>query len=145
MKETNDPSFTKHDIYTLTTKLGKLAVESPLTKEEWNLLLGIFGAAANHLEVGADKTRGTFPGVDVKGKSPKVDDPAGKDARELRDQLRQAYIPGKTPAPIVYRVTPPPGSLARSQNGDLPIADPGELASCRTREHWSGTPRGLSF
>jgi hypothetical protein len=107
MSETPDILFTRSDVLTLTQKLGKFAAENPLTKGEWGLLLAVFAAAANHAEIGKDRSEGKFSGVKAKGDVPTVDDPAGKTPAELREQLRRAYIPGRAPVPPLDIVTPP--------------------------------------
>jgi hypothetical protein len=106
MAGTKDVTFTRKDIDSLIQKLGEFATH--LNKEEWDLLLAIFAVAADQAEVGTDLTKGTFPGIGVKGKGEMIDDPEGKKARELREQLRRAYRPGKPPVPhpLPERVTP---------------------------------------
>ena len=75
MSEPQDLLFTRDDILTLTEKLGEFAVEKNLNKGEWGLLLAVFAAAANHVEVGDDTSQGKFSGVKAKGKAPTVNDP----------------------------------------------------------------------
>ncbi len=106
MAGTKDVTFTRKDIDSLTQKLGEFSTH--LNKEEWDLLLAILAVAADQVEVGADPTKGIFPGIGVKGKGERIDDPEGKKARQLCNQLRRAYRPGKpsVPGPLPDRVTP---------------------------------------
>jgi hypothetical protein len=124
MAETSDFSFTNRDIADLTGKLSKFAKAELLNDKDWGLLLAIFAAAADHVQVGQDPTQGTFSGIAIKNLVTKVDTalevraPAVMDAGELLDQLRGAYIPGKPVTPIVDCVTP-----IKTGNGPPPKPD----------------------
>jgi len=104
MTEKNDFSFTRKDVDGLTDALAKMAVL--LDQKEWGLLLAIFAAAADHIKLSKNTRSGTLPGVQIMGDGEKVEDPGQADARELRDQLLQAYIPGRQPPGSVGSVTP---------------------------------------
>ena len=111
MAGANDFSFTHKNIVDLTDKLSQYA-KGNLSDEEWGLLLAIFAAAADHVEVGPDPTQGTFSGIAIKNLETKVDTalevraPADEDVGMLLGQLRGAYIPGKPVTPILDCVTP---------------------------------------
>jgi hypothetical protein len=104
MPEMYDFTFTNDDINALIQKLAQFAGD--LTEQEWGLLLAIFAAAANQVEIGPDQTQAKFSRVVIKGEP----DPEGKTLEELRDQLRKAYIHSSPAlAPLAVMVTPPPG------------------------------------
>jgi hypothetical protein len=104
MPEMYDFTFTKDDINALIQKLAQFA--DYLTEQEWGLLLAIFAAAANQVEISPDQTQRRFSRVVIKGEL----DPREKTVEELRDQLRKAYIHSSTePAVLGFMVTPPPG------------------------------------
>lgn len=96
MSETNDVPFNRRNIDALTLQLGKFATE--FTPKERELLLAIFAAAADHVDISADGYMGTFSGVQPSG---------GRTAADFCKELREAYMPGKAPAPIRAQVTPP--------------------------------------
>jgi hypothetical protein len=103
MIDTDDFPFTRRDAEGLIDNLSEIVVKLP--KAQWGLLLAIFAAAAGHVEVSADKTEGKFSGVKVDGGV--ISDSKGRDAEELRKQLRETYMPGSAPTSIVSMVTPP--------------------------------------
>ena len=93
---TNSFQFTRRDVEELTLALSEMAVRSHLPKEQWGLLLSIFAAAADHVEVGEGDTEGTFSEVGVQGGGV-IEDPEGEDVETLRNQLRNAYMPARPP------------------------------------------------
>jgi hypothetical protein len=102
-----DLKFTRQEIDELIEKLGSFAAD--LSGSEWRLLLAIFAAAVDRVEPSTDNKSGTLPAPEVSGNLQKVEDPSASNAAELRDQLRQSYVPGRLPPPprpIVIRVTP---------------------------------------
>ncbi len=105
MPEMKNFPFTNRDIEGLIDALSKMAVDAHLPKGQWGLLLAIFAAAANHVEISANKTQGKFSGIKVDGGV--IDDPKDKGVEELRKQLQNAYMPGRPPTSIVSMVTPP--------------------------------------
>ena len=113
MTDTNDFSFTSGDLEKLLEELSKIAVKLP--KGQWGLLLSIFAAAAGGFKISqnqAGEKEGTFSGVKVNDGV--INDPQGKNSRELSDQLRGAYIPGRVPFHRgdnmgIGMITPPQG------------------------------------
>jgi hypothetical protein len=107
MTETPDTanfSFTYRDVDGLIGALSRMAVRLP--KGEWGLLLSIFAAAAGNVDIGEDKTKGTFSGVKVVGGV--IEDPKDKRVEALREQLQNAHMPAKAPgAPLGFMVSPP--------------------------------------
>jgi hypothetical protein len=93
---TNSFQFTRTDVEELTLALSEMAVRNHLPKEQWGLLLSIFAAAADHVEVGVGDTEGTFSEVGVQGAGV-IEDPEGEDVETLRNQLRNAYLPATPP------------------------------------------------
>ena len=103
--DTVDFSFTNGDVEGLIDTLSKMAVRLP--KGEWGLLLSIFAAAAGTVDIGEDKTKGTFSGVEVPGGV--IEDPKDKRVEALREQLQNAHMSAKPPgAPLGFMVSPPP-------------------------------------
>jgi hypothetical protein len=84
--------FTSEDVDELTDALSRMVVSDHLPKEQWGLLLAIFAAAARNAEVEVE-TEGKFSGVTVLGGAV-IEDPKDKKVKELREQLRKAYMPG---------------------------------------------------
>lgn len=104
--DTSDISFSHRDVEGLITALSKMAGQGQLTRGQWGLLLSIFAAAAGDVEVGEDKTKGTFSGVKIDGGA--ITYPRNKDVKELRNQLRRAHMPAKRPgAPLQSMIVPP--------------------------------------
>jgi hypothetical protein len=102
--DTADFSFTHRDVDGLIGALSRMAVRLP--KGEWGLLLSIFAAAAPNVDIGEDKTKGTFSGVKVVGGV--IEDPKDKRVEALREQLQNAHMPAKPPgAPLGDMVSPP--------------------------------------
>jgi hypothetical protein len=105
--ETKDFTITNRDVVGLINALSEMAVK--LTRGQWGLLLSILAAAAGNVEVGEDNTKGTFSGVGVKVDGGVITYPRNKDVKELRRQLRAAYMPAKEPgAPLAAHIVPPP-------------------------------------
>jgi hypothetical protein len=73
-----------------------MAVRYRLPKEQWGLLLSIFAAAADHVEVAEGDTEGTISGVGIQGGGV-IEDPEGEEVETLRNQLRNAYMPATPP------------------------------------------------
>jgi hypothetical protein len=118
MAETKNFSFTRDDILNLTNNLSKFAKEKELSKDQWALLLAIFAAAADHVEVERVGERGKFSGVAIRGNADQeIESPARKSVEDLREQLRGAYIPGRPVAPIPDCVVPPPPPPPPPKNG----------------------------
>jgi hypothetical protein len=118
MAETKNFSFTRRDILDLTNELSAFAKETKLGKDKWALLLAIFAAAADHVEVERVGETGKFSGIAIRGNADQeIESPARKTVEELRDQLRGAYIPGKPVAPIPDCVVPPPPPPPPPKNG----------------------------
>jgi hypothetical protein len=88
-------TFNRDDIDRLTRKLGRFATE--LTNSEWALLLAIFAAAAGAVTPPEPTTSGTLPGAQISGNGETVENPRETDADVLRQQLLNAYTPGKAP------------------------------------------------
>ena len=94
-------TFTQREIDALTAHLGSLAAQ--LGESQSLLLKAIFAAGVDTVErVPEPVQRGPegAPGPPTESLTP--------DARELRDQLRQSFVPGgpPPPRPLVIRVTP---------------------------------------
>jgi len=102
--DTANFSFTNRDVEGLIDALSRMAVKLP--KGEWGLLLSVFAAAAGNVDIGEDKTKGTFSGVKVAGGV--IEDPKDKGVKALREQLQRAHMPAKPPsAPLGDMVSPP--------------------------------------
>jgi hypothetical protein len=102
--EMKDFPITNRDVVGLINALSEMSVK--LTRGQWGLLLSILAASAGNVEVGEDKTKGTFPGVRVDGGV--ITDPRNKTVQELREQLQKAHMPAKQPgAPLGSMVSPP--------------------------------------
>jgi hypothetical protein len=109
MTETPDAAnfpFTGRDVDGLIDALSKMARHLP--KEQWGLLLSIFAAAADNVEVDEEK-KGRFSGVTVDGGV--IEDPEHKGVEALRKQLEEAYMPANAPhgGPLRAMVSPPKG------------------------------------
>lgn len=105
MSETSSVPFDRADVNGLTDQLSRFA--SHLTPEEWRLLLAILYAASSHF----DEVSVTLPAAGT-GRKP----PEGLTVRQLREELRKAYKPGKTPPPgNNFQVTPPAVSPGRKK------------------------------
>ena len=103
--DTADFQFTSEDVDELTDALSRMVVSDHLPKEQWGLLLAIFAAAARSVQV-EDETEGKFSGVKVDGGV--IEDPKNKGVKELRAQLRKAYVPGGPPEkPLRDMIQPP--------------------------------------
>lgn len=91
--ETVDFSFNKQDAMGLIDVLSGVA--GKLTRRQWGLLLSIFAAAADHVEVSPKetRTRGKISGVKVDGGV--ITDPRNREVEELRKQLLKAYMPAR--------------------------------------------------
>jgi hypothetical protein len=108
MTEMADFSFTRADLDALTEKLGETA--TALTTQQWDLLLAIFAAAADHIKVDpADATSGTLPGAEITGNGAIIESPGESSADELRDQLLRAYTPGRRRHPRGFGESITPG------------------------------------
>jgi hypothetical protein len=90
-----DITFDWHQVKRLTNALGRFSTE--LDREEWALLLAIFAAAADKIDPSPDGKSGTLPAAQIRGNGETVEDPRESDAVELREQLLDAYTPGKSP------------------------------------------------
>lgn len=97
--------FTTEDIDALTRHLGSCA--TGLTKKEWDLLLAIFAVAAGHVDSGEDNTSKQWSVRRTSGAVKEVEDPRKSTADDLCEQLRQARVPGKQDAPIIFLIKPP--------------------------------------
>jgi hypothetical protein len=94
---------TNSDVEGLIDALSKMARKLP--PEQWGLLLSILAAAGGTVEVGARKTRGKFSGIKVEGGV--ITDPADRKVEELRNQLRNAHMPGTSAgAPLGSMIVP---------------------------------------
>jgi hypothetical protein len=102
--DTADFRFTGKDVDKLTKALSEIA--HLMSKEEWGLLLSIFAAAADNVELDKNK-EGMFPGVTVDGGV--IEDPKDKGVEALRKQLEKAYMPANKPrgGPLRDMVSPP--------------------------------------
>lgn len=104
MPETEDFLITYGDVEGLIDTLSEIADKLP--RGQWGLLLSIFAASPSNLEVGDDKTRGTFSGIKIDGGV--ITYPRNKKVEELRRQLREAHMPGKSPSgPFKDMIIPP--------------------------------------
>jgi hypothetical protein len=100
-------TFTQREIDQLTELLGSLAAQ--LSESQGTLLRAIFAAGVETVQAApapVPPPESTPPDND--DEPPAADDPASPDAQTLRDQLREAFVPGRTPppSPLVIRVTP---------------------------------------
>jgi len=98
-------TFNKEQIDKLTIKLGRFA-KAKLDPTEWELLLAIFAAAADKLELSPDDESVTLPGVQLDGDGEPTENPSESDPEELREQLQLAYIPGRLPTGSIASITP---------------------------------------
>lgn len=101
----NEFSYTRDDIDELTHRLAQCATE--LSKQQWDLMLAIFAAAADRVDIGTDTSRGTLPGAQVNVSEGTIENPEEATVKQLREQLRKAHIPGKPPTHNMCRITPP--------------------------------------
>jgi len=92
--------FDKDAIDRLADQLGRCAKDH-FSESEWKLLLAIFAAAADRVEIW-----GRLPGAQVDDSQGKIENPRDATVAELREQLLGAYVPGNPPAPLRRRVTP---------------------------------------
>jgi len=93
-----DLSFNKADINSLTQKLKNVQESLGLTEHEYRLLLAIFAAAADRINLNnpAANNSSTLPLPEIFGAAPDAVADPNVTLGDLQNQLLNAYIPGSS-------------------------------------------------
>jgi hypothetical protein len=103
-------TFTQQEIDELTELLGSLA--AALREPQGRLLMAVFAAGVDTVERIPESKPGTPDQPGGSGGPAEPEGRAAPDSHQLRDQLRQSFVPDDTPRPrhrprpLVVRVSP---------------------------------------